>query len=186
LTGSTIAQARAAYQSGGVWYGPVQFNSRRLAQASASEIVGTIIHEIGHTLGFGWNAWQALFNRQTGKFNNQAVARLQSLADMVVELEGGDGTALSHWDEETFGRELMTGYYDPSLYVLPVTIDVLGLLGHTVFQRLAKPTNLDELLDQVSNLVFSRQEEALSLDLDYFEETEIFETIPHRPDPDAQ
>ena len=27
-----------------------------------------------------------------------------------VELDGGSGTAGSHWDEETFGNELMTGY----------------------------------------------------------------------------
>ncbi len=27
-----------------------------------------------------------------------------------VEQDGGAGTAGSHWDEETFGNELMTGY----------------------------------------------------------------------------
>jgi hypothetical protein len=27
-----------------------------------------------------------------------------------VEQDGGSGTALGHWDEETFGNELMTGY----------------------------------------------------------------------------
>ena len=27
-----------------------------------------------------------------------------------VEQDGGSGTAGSHWDEETFGNELMTGY----------------------------------------------------------------------------
>ena len=27
-----------------------------------------------------------------------------------MEQDGGSGTAGSHWDEETFGNELMTGY----------------------------------------------------------------------------
>jgi hypothetical protein len=29
-----------------------------------------------------------------------------------VEQDGGSGTAGSHWDDETFGNELMTGYID--------------------------------------------------------------------------
>ena len=31
-------------------------------------------------------------------------------AGIPVEQDGGSGTAGSHWDEETFDNELMTGY----------------------------------------------------------------------------
>jgi hypothetical protein len=31
-------------------------------------------------------------------------------AGIAVEQDGGSGTAGSHWDEQTFGNELMTGY----------------------------------------------------------------------------
>ena len=78
-------------------------------------------------------------------------------------------------------RELMTGYKDSGEHVLPVTIDLMGLLGHTVLEQLAQKESLEALLDEVSNVVFFRQDEVRQLNLDHFEETEIFETIPHRP-----
>ena len=33
-----------------------------------------------------------------------------TLGFIAVEQDGGSGTAGSHWDEETFNNELMTGY----------------------------------------------------------------------------
>ncbi len=182
--GTTIARAYEPYESNGVRYGRVEFNTKYLVSFSAKETAGTIVHEIGHTLGIGWKTWKTLFDASTGRFNAAATAHLQLLADMEVERDGGDGTALAHWDEEAFDRELMTGYKDSGEYIMPVTIDLMKLLGHTIIERLDKKTNLDTLLAEVSNIVFFRQDEARQINLDHFENTKIFETIPHRPNDD--
>ena len=55
--GGTIARAYKPYRKDGVKYGLVEFNTKFLGQFSMEEIAGTIIHEIGHTLGFGWEEW---------------------------------------------------------------------------------------------------------------------------------
>ena len=175
----TIACAYEPCEKEAVQYGRVEFNTKYLAQFSANEIAGTIVHEIGHALGIGWEKWHALFDRLTGQFKPEAVQRLAALEQMKVELDGGSGTAFAHWDEQLFGRELMTGYKDCSEYVLPVTIDLMEMLGHTVRESLPVRTDLAELLQDAAGLVFSRQEEARRLNLDHFEDTDLFEEIPH-------
>ncbi|MFG6433465.1 DNA/RNA non-specific endonuclease [Roseateles sp. LYH14W] len=180
--GTTIARAYKPYSQGGVRYGVIEFNTKYLATFSAVEIAGTIAHEIGHTLGIGWEQWTDLFDQSTGRFHLVATDRVGRLAEMLVELNGGGGTALSHWDERTFDRELMTGYKDSGEHVLPVTIDVMGLFGHSVLERLEEKKDLEALLHEASNVVFARQDEVRQLDLDHFQLTEIFETIPHGPD----
>ena len=50
----------------------------------------TIIHELGHTLGIGWEDWRKLFDDSTGKFKNAAVRKLAELEDMEVEREFDD------------------------------------------------------------------------------------------------
>ena len=40
-------------------------------------------------------------------------------------------------------------------------------------------TELKKLLRESSGLLFSRQDEARSIDLEYFEKTKVFENIPH-------
>ncbi len=176
---NTIARAYKPYEKDGVRYGQVEFNTKYLSQFTEDEIAGTIIHELGHSLGIGWEEWDELFDHETGKFKPEAVGRLNKLEQMEVELEGGSGTALAHWDEDKFDKELMTGYQDHGEHVLPVTIDLMEVLGHTVSERLASKTDLGELLQDAVSVVFSRQDEARSLDLEHFEETELFETIPH-------
>ena len=114
------------------------------------------------------------------KFKPGAIKKLSQLEQMEVELEGGQGTALSHWDENKFDKELMTGIKDQGEHVLPVTIDVMELLGHSVSETLATKRPLDELLQEVAGMVFSRQDEIRTIDLEHFEKTELFETIPHQ------
>ena len=122
-----------------------------------------------------------MFDRQTGLFLPDAVTRLGALEQMEVELEGGSGTAYAHWDEDCFGDELMTGFQDHSEHVLPVTIEVMKLFGHTVEERLPAKTPLDGLLRDAASVLFFRQDEAQALDLEHFEPTELMETIPHTP-----
>lgn len=175
----TIARAYMPFEKDEVRYGVVEFNTRFLGSFTNNDITGTITHEIGHVLGIGWEDWNSLFNKRTGIFNRKAVKALEALDLMEVELDGGPGTALAHWDEEKFDKELMTGYKDSGEYVLPVTIDLMGVLGHRVTTSLEQKTPLNELLEKYANLVFSRQDQVWKIDLEYFEKTELMETIPH-------
>ena len=182
-----IAQAWYPELRNGITYGQVEFSRVLLAQYSEFEIAGTIVHEIGHVLGFGWDIWDGLFSKRSGKFNAAAISRLEGLSGMEVETEGAPETIYSHWDEDKFGGELMTGYkgsivddrYVAAEHVLPITIDILELLGHRVIRRLAEVENLDNLLRRASLVRFSRQQIAKSIDLDFKVTTEIMETIPH-------
>ena len=173
----TIARAYRPYQQNGVVFGQIEFNTKYLATFSESEIVGTIIHEIGHTLGFGWDKWMKLFDNNTGIFLSEYVDLLPDLSEMRVETDYGAGTTLAHWDEEQFGAELMTGFKNAAEYVLPITIDVVSLLGHTVAEKLDGRRELIDIIQELKAVQFSRIEEAKELDKDYYEETELWEEI---------
>ena len=173
----TIAMAYKPHDKDGVRYGRVSFNTKFLSTFTDKEIAGTIIHELGHSLGIGWTEWKELFDNRTGKFKSKYVKKLNTLSLMEVELDGGDGTAEAHWDELRFQNALMTGYKDKNEIVLPVTIEVMELLGHKVLEVLESPTGLSDLMNEVEGVVFSKQNEIRKLDLDYFVETEVFETI---------
>ncbi len=179
----TIAQAWTPYTRKGVLYGRVEFNTKYLARFTPSEIAGTVVHELGHTLGMGWDRWMKLFNQNDGTFLPKAVKSCPDLKDMLVELDGGSGTELCHWDEETFGAELMTGYKNRVEHVLPVTVEVMEQFGHGIKKNLSKETALAPLLKQCAQVVFAERQKvgARQIDRDYFVETKPFETIPHRP-----
>ena len=71
-------------------------------------------HEMAHSLGFG-SIWGRLGLVSNGAFTGaRALAEYRELggqgSGVPVEQDGGSGTAGSHWDEETFDNELMTGY----------------------------------------------------------------------------
>jgi hypothetical protein len=178
---STIAQAYEPHVGPkGLVYGRVDFNAKYLASFGKARIAGTIVHEIGHTLGIGWQKWTTLYDEGTGEFLAKSVKRLPALAKMRVELDGGDGTAYSHWDEAAFGRELMTGYQDTAEHVLPVTVGVMRLLGHTVKRSLERKTSLAKLLRESAAVTFTRKTQAKALNLDHFRATPLWETVPHR------
>ncbi len=176
---NTIARAYKPYVRDDVRYGVIEFNTKYLSRFSRNEISGTIIHEIGHTLGIGWDEWENLFNKSNGKFNNSVINEVGDLKDMRVETDYGSGTQYSHWDEQRHDEELMTGFKDITEHVLPVTIDIMSLLGHQIAERLPHKTDLSTLLDSLAQITFSRQAEAKSLNRDHFEETDLWENIPH-------
>jgi len=103
----------------------------------ASDFDAIILHEMLHSVGFGsvWSYFPGLVSG--GTFNGLgAVTEYHadysgSTGGIPVEQDGGPGTAGSHWDEGTFGSELMTGYIGPSdMYVADMTIASLGDLGY--------------------------------------------------------
>lgn len=176
---NTIARAYRPYENDGVVYGVVEFNTKYLSTFSDNQISGTIVHEIGHTLGFGFEAWMRLFDTSNGQFTNAAINALANLDQMRVETDFGPGTQYSHWDEDRHGEELMTGFKDSVEHVLPVTIKIMALLGHQVAEELPVKTNLDTILNMLTNVEFSRKSEAKAINLDHFEQTDLFENIPH-------
>ncbi|HEA68484.1 hypothetical protein LCGC14_1265460 [marine sediment metagenome] len=175
--GFVIARAYKPYSNKGIVYGPIEFNVKYLDLYDALDIAGTVIHEIGHTLGMGWDKWMDMFDRYTGEFKPGYWEEVPDLQDMTVETEFGPGTQYSHWDEKEFNLELMTGFKDPMEEVLPVTIAVMRLLEHTVIEELAELTDLDELMQQTDGVVFSRAGDVEKLDKSYSEEAEIMEEL---------
>ena len=148
-------------------YGVIEFNTKYLDRFEDVEIIGTLVHEIRHTLGIGWDKWMDMFDHQTGQFHKKWIDQVPALATMHVETDYGSGTTLSHWDEERFDKALMSGIKDDNEHILPVTIDVLGLLGNTVIEQLSEKRELAEVIEELRSVVFSRQDEAVRLNRDF-------------------
>ena len=111
-----------------------------------------VLHEMMHALGFG-TVWDRMGLTDGGTTldglvfagRNAAVAfgaLFPGLYDdgtpdrlgVPLETSGGPGTAGGHWDENTFHRELMTGYLDRRAYVSGLTVAALEDMGYrTVF-----------------------------------------------------
>jgi len=94
-----------------------------------------VLHEMLHSIGFG-SIWSYLgLVDDTGAdpvFTGQH-AQAAAGGTVVVEADGGSGTALSHWDDATYGSEIMTGYLYGVVGVDPV--DGSPILGD--------PSNVD-------------------------------------------
>lgn len=102
-----------------------------------------VVHEMGHVLGIGtlWNFGRSLLqgaNTSDPRFvGPQGIAGYHDVGgrgiSIPVEDGFGPGTRLSHWDEETFDKELMTGFIGTKGAPLSVmTIGSMGDLGYQV------------------------------------------------------
>ena len=114
----------------------MQFDVADVDQALADGYLGHIvIHEMAHAMGFG-SKWadmgllQTFFEEDeagviqevlrftganaTAEYNKMAIADADaySFNGVLVEMDGGSGTAGVHWDDAVFGELLMTGYID--------------------------------------------------------------------------
>jgi hypothetical protein len=132
--------------SGGLpYHGEMEFDTADLASMEQSgQLVGLIIHEMGHVLGFGtlWSSRGLLSGAGTSnpRFTGaQATAAYNQIfgrneTGVPVENTGGSGTRDSHWRETTFGNELMTGWIGPgnSLPLSRVTAGSLADIGYQV------------------------------------------------------
>ena len=92
-----------------------------------------VLHEMMHSIGFGtiWSN-KGLVNSD-GFFTGANADAAYGHRLIPVEQDGGSGTAGSHWDEETFGAELMTGYINNSNnYLSGFTVASLADLGYSL------------------------------------------------------
>ena len=98
-----------------------------------------VLHEMAHSLGFGsiWDRFAGLV--VNGYYTGANAVREYDLAlpgtqtGIKVEDEGGAGTAGSHWDEETFNNELMTGYInDGANYFTKMSAASFADLGYVI------------------------------------------------------
>ena len=103
-------------------------------------------HEMMHAMGFG-TTWSAMglvdnyngdlrFNgaNATHAYNTfySSLAANDPLSDkgVPIETDGGSGAAGKHWDETTFGKEIMTTTLNYSNTVSPLTIAALEDMGY--------------------------------------------------------
>ena len=116
-----------------------------LTQAASLADVAT--HEMAHVLGFGliWTDHGLLANEGgpdpyfTGAGARQAFRASEGVVAFVgnrvpVENTGGAGTRDGHWRETTFGRELMTGFFNAGVAnpLSAVTATSMRDLGYVV------------------------------------------------------
>ena len=99
-------------------------------------------HEMMHSIGFG-TVWSYLgllsgggtadprFTGEKATAEYEAAAGVTNSGGVPVEQDGGQGTRDSHWDEETFDNEIMTGYINNSdNFLSDMTVASLDDLGY--------------------------------------------------------
>jgi len=129
-------------------YGIMFFDTADLGFLEDNGILDeVIVHEMGHVLGIGtlWDFGRDLLQGTAADprfVGPLAVAAYRSIGgkgiSIPVEDGGGPGTRFSHWDEETFGTELMTGFIGTGQSPLSVmTIESLGDMGYVVNGQVA-------------------------------------------------
>lgn len=151
-TGNVLGQAGPTYirTVGGLPVaGKMEFDIADAANFDSQGLWDEIVqHEMLHTLGFGtlWDQFglvdtyidtkgtkrltdDTVDYRFTGETANQLADNSLYTNDQLgipVETDGGSGTAGGHWDETTFGNELMTGWINGGTnYIAPMTIGTL-------------------------------------------------------------
>lgn len=135
--------------------GIMEFDTADLARMEADGSLGDVItHEMGHVLGVGviWEDKALLQGAGTsnptftGQGAVQEYATLRGATDSVavpVENSGGPGTRDSHWKDDVFGNELMTGFVRNAGNPLSrMTVASLQDLGYTVDLSAAEPYSL--------------------------------------------
>lgn len=138
------APTHARSDSGLPYLGRMEFDTADLDRLEDDgSLVDVILHEMGHVLGFGalWDdlGLLDLSNPADPRFTGAlATAEYNALfgvneSSVPVESEGGAGTALSHWGDDLFGNELMTGFIDRGINPLSrISIASLADIGYTV------------------------------------------------------
>jgi hypothetical protein len=170
-------------------HGFMQFDTADIVNLeTGGRLFNVILHEMGHVLGVGtlWDNLDliqgagtanpiytgvhgvALFNASRG-----ILGLINPASSIPVEGDGGAGTADSHWDEDAFDAELMTGFVESAGVTMPLsrmTVGSLEDMGYAVNYAAADPfgsgpvLNLTVTLASTGNPFASiREEEPSSL-----------------------
>ena len=124
-------------------YGVMFFDTEDLAFLQQNNVLDeVVVHEMGHVLGIGtlWNFGRTLLQGTAADprfVGPNAIAGFHAVngrgATIPVEEDGGPGTRFSHWDDETFDTELMTGFIGLGESPLSVmTVGSMDDLGYEV------------------------------------------------------
>ena len=140
--------------------GRLEFDSADLARLeSEGLLVDAVAHEIGHVLGIGtlWTRLNLLAgggSPNPGFIGNRARREFATLLgqdtapQVPVENSGGLGTEGTHWREQVFGNELMTGFLATQGNPLSrLTLSSLEDLGYSVIIEAADPYVLPSALE---------------------------------------
>jgi hypothetical protein len=112
------------------------------------------LHEMLHSIGFGsiWNytgdiagaaTADPLFTGEGATLAyNEMFETVDGALGVPVEEDGGPGTRDSHWDEQTFNDEIMTGYINGSNYVSPMTVASLEDIGYGTVWDSTRPLDI--------------------------------------------
>ena len=133
-------------------HGFMQFDTADLAALERTGDLFTVaLHEMAHVLGFG-TLWQTkgladgiggINPQYTGAQGVAAFNQVFGRSGASVPLEpfGGLGTAGSHYSEDLFGTELMTGFINPGVLnpLSIVTVGAMADLGYSVNFAAADP-----------------------------------------------
>jgi len=122
--------------------GNMKFDSADMASmVNNGTLLGVVLHEMGHVLGFGTLWGLRGFNSTFGQYTGpQALATYKTMTNdatktyVPLETGGGAGTANAHWLESLFDRELMTGYAesDSNMPLSILTVRAMQDLGYQV------------------------------------------------------
>ena len=94
-----------------------------------------VLHEMLHSVGVGtiWDRLNLIGENEAGEtifLGDLATATHGD--DILIETDGGPGTAYGHWDEATYDNELLTGYIDSDNVLAEFTVASLGDLGYEI------------------------------------------------------
>jgi len=143
--GNNLASAgmSTAYGDGTAASGQMTIDEADLdAMITGGYAYGTYIHEIMHAVGFSSSHPNFSGNTYNG---TNAIAQYNeimgtSVTSLNIENDGGAGTALSHWEQDDFSNELMTGWVSTDATPLSkVTVGALEDLGYEVDYNAADP-----------------------------------------------
>ncbi len=156
--GNVLGSAGPCYlrgsATGSPFMGRMRFDTADLATMEANgSLLGVILHEMGHVLGISEGTWSShgLIEkngatcelsddvRYTGTLGKARWHALGGTGDVPLENNKVSGTACSHWDEETFGIELMTGYIALEMALSTLTVAALDDIGYEVNYAVADP-----------------------------------------------
>jgi hypothetical protein len=138
--GSGVVNPRTGEEYRVTATGRMEFDSEDIAELQGNgEFNEVVFHEMAHILGAG-TLWvdNGLYIDGSGEYASGTRAddewkALGCSGPLPVELDGGEGTADGHWDEECLQHEIMSGYVSgTSQPISRITVGAFEDIGYLV------------------------------------------------------